>query len=98
MYEDSSFTGAKALGKLSGYQESELDSAFEWVRASQVVSESGPSSTVKEAVPPMRLFQGKIEPADVCQGAVGDCWLIAAFACLAEFPGAIQKVRTERFC
>eukprot|EP00854_Cymbomonas_tetramitiformis_P005783 gene5783-6975_t len=96
MYEDSSFTGAKALGKLSGYQESELDSTFEWVRTSQVVSESSPSSSVKEDVPPMRLFQGKIEPADVCQGAVGDCWLIAAFACLAEFPGAIQKVFVTR--
>eukprot|EP00240_Pyramimonas_obovata_P005155 CAMPEP_0118945620 /NCGR_PEP_ID=MMETSP1169-20130426/42643_1 /TAXON_ID=36882 /ORGANISM="Pyramimonas obovata, Strain CCMP722" /LENGTH=425 /DNA_ID=CAMNT_0006891379 /DNA_START=199 /DNA_END=1477 /DNA_ORIENTATION=+ len=44
----------------------------------------------------MKLFEGEIEPQDVAQGAVGDCWLIAAFACLAEFPGAIQKVFVTR--
>jgi len=39
----------------------------------------------------MNLFEGEIESADVLQGALGDCWLTAALAALAEHPGAIQK-------
>jgi len=35
---------------------------------------------------------GGINPHDVCQGSLGDCWLIAAFACMAEFPGAIRRI------
>jgi hypothetical protein len=40
----------------------------------------------------MRLFSGKIEPADIGQGQLGDCWLMTALACLSEFPGAIQSI------
>uniref|UniRef100_A0A7S2DAF3 Calpain catalytic domain-containing protein n=1 Tax=Octactis speculum TaxID=3111310 RepID=A0A7S2DAF3_9STRA len=38
------------------------------------------------------LFKDGIEPADIAQGALGDCWLLSAFACLAEHPGAIEAV------
>lgn len=37
------------------------------------------------------LFYGKIEPKDIAQGQLGDCWLLSAFCALAEFPGAIQN-------
>eukprot|EP00490_Sorites_sp_Unknown_P019510 CAMPEP_0114658686 /NCGR_PEP_ID=MMETSP0191-20121206/16200_1 /TAXON_ID=126664 /ORGANISM="Sorites sp." /LENGTH=177 /DNA_ID=CAMNT_0001881365 /DNA_START=521 /DNA_END=1051 /DNA_ORIENTATION=- len=39
----------------------------------------------------MYLFQNGIEADDVAQGALGDCWLLAAIASLAEFPGAIER-------
>ncbi|CAK9008277.1 unnamed protein product [Durusdinium trenchii] len=35
------------------------------------------------------LFE-EIEPSDVCQGGLGNCWLIAAIAGIAEFPGFIK--------
>lgn len=39
----------------------------------------------------VELFQGRIEPNDLIQGNIGDCWLLASLACLAEFPAAIKK-------
>jgi calpain-15 len=38
------------------------------------------------------LFGSKIDPRDVAQGSLGDCWLLAAIACLAEFPSAIHRL------
>eukprot|EP00301_Raphidiophrys_heterophryoidea_P002614 c11219_g1_i1.p1 GENE.c11219_g1_i1~~c11219_g1_i1.p1 ORF type:complete len:487 (+),score=121.14 c11219_g1_i1:81-1541(+) len=44
----------------------------------------------------LALFAGRIEPKDICQGALGDCWLMSALACMAEFPGLIRKVFITR--
>jgi hypothetical protein len=40
---------------------------------------------------PIELF-GDIEPNDLTQGIVGDCWLLATMACFAEFPNAIESL------
>ena len=46
----------------------------------------------------MKLFSGGVEPADIGQGQLGDCWLMTALACLSEFPGAIQSIfETEEY-
>jgi hypothetical protein len=58
------------------------------VRAHELDGFSGILANGKEKRP--QLFEGKIEPADLCQGAVGDCWLVAAFACAAEFEDCIR--------
>mmetsp|Transcript_19063 Transcript_19063/g.50114 ORF Transcript_19063/g.50114 Transcript_19063/m.50114 type:complete len:422 (+) Transcript_19063:515-1780(+) len=42
------------------------------------------------------LFEGGIEPADIAQGQLGDCWLLSAFACMAEHPGFIQNMFLQR--
>ena len=35
---------------------------------------------------------GDIDPSDIAQGQVGDCWLLSGIASLAEFDGAIHRL------
>ena len=35
---------------------------------------------------------GDVDPNDIDQGGVGDCWLMSSIACLAEFPNTIQEI------
>ncbi len=41
--------------------------------------------------PGVKIF-GDVDPSDVHQGSVGDCWLLSAISALAEFDGAIHKL------
>jgi hypothetical protein len=52
----------------------------DWVRGSQIVRGSE-----------VKLFD-TIDPCDLMQGSLGDCWLIAALCCAAEFPRRIENV------
>jgi len=44
----------------------------------------------------VHLFRGNIDCNDVCQGQLGDCWLIAAIAAIAEHPGVINSLFLTR--
>lgn len=41
------------------------------------------------------LFSDGISPLDVQQGALGDCWFLAALAAVAEFPELIKEIFAE---
>mmetsp|Transcript_59474 Transcript_59474/g.145633 ORF Transcript_59474/g.145633 Transcript_59474/m.145633 type:complete len:490 (-) Transcript_59474:2606-4075(-) len=82
-YEDDTFFGASALGDHGGESSRQMDKRTEWVRAQDLDQFKGKKP---------QLFEGDIEPNDLCQGAVGDCWLVAAFACGSEFPDMIRHM------
>lgn len=42
------------------------------------------------------LFKDKIEPADIKQGAIGNCYFMAAIAALAENPQRVQRLFISR--
>lgn len=88
-YKDDQFCGAAALGDHSSKDDPTKQTAkamerdTDWVRAHELDGCGGKRP---------QLFEGMIEPNDLCQGAVGDCWLVAAFACASEFPDMIRHM------
>jgi hypothetical protein len=77
-YQDDEFIGAKAIGG-----DNTTAQQIDWVRAHELDAFQGKRP---------QLFQGKIEPNDLCQGAIGNCWLVAALACASEHPDTIRNV------
>eukprot|EP00548_Thalassiothrix_antarctica_P006431 CAMPEP_0194149096 /NCGR_PEP_ID=MMETSP0152-20130528/36224_1 /TAXON_ID=1049557 /ORGANISM="Thalassiothrix antarctica, Strain L6-D1" /LENGTH=395 /DNA_ID=CAMNT_0038851051 /DNA_START=199 /DNA_END=1384 /DNA_ORIENTATION=- len=81
--EDDTFFGATALGDHDEKTGKEMENDTDWVRAQDLDGFKGKRP---------QLFEGDIEPSDLCQGAVGDCWLVAAFASASEFPDTIRNM------
>ncbi|KRX05713.1 hypothetical protein PPERSA_09853 [Pseudocohnilembus persalinus] len=54
---------------------------YKWTRAQEIY----PDKQVK-------IFQGKIEPNDIKQGALGDCYFLSALSVLAERENLIEKL------
>ncbi|CAF3087405.1 unnamed protein product [Rotaria sp. Silwood2] len=63
-----------------------IDHSFQWLRISDITS----------SLPEDRLFEWTVysspEPSDIQQGALGDCWLLAALALVTERPKMLDHI------
>ena len=103
-------TTAMVLGKYKGkdgeeslkilYEEQKYKTYEEWHKTIELVrfKDLGPigSKKVNEDDTNTYLFKEGINPSDIGQGALGDCWLLAAIACLAEHPDALRSLFIDR--
>ena len=83
-YHDPGFPCAD--GPMSGFTDSErqgVDVVVQWKRPREIFGD--------EVKGRASLFRDGVSPDDVDQGTLGDCWLLAAFASAAEFPGMIRR-------
>lgn len=72
------------LDKVDGeFQANKLNfQQYEWKRASEIFG--GRNNIL--------LFEDKIDPNDIKQGVVGDCYFLSALAALSEFPNLIYQI------
>ena len=42
-------------------------------------------------LPTLKII-GDVDPSDINQGSVGDCWLLSGISSLAEFDGAVKRL------
>jgi len=56
----------------------------EWKRASEIFGDK------------LKLYEGKIEPNDIKQGRLGDCYFLCCLASLAEWPERIRNLIVEK--
>lgn len=84
-----------SIGEWDGKKGRALNEIIEWERASKYFAERLTDDQKKRGVR-VKLFDKGINPEDVAQGQLGNCWLIAAMACLAEHPGLLRRVFKTR--
>ncbi|GIL81853.1 hypothetical protein Vretimale_1434 [Volvox reticuliferus] len=73
-----------SIGEWKDKTPAQIDSEVQWRRIADIVAASSRTGA--------KLFAGRIEPSDICQGQLGDCWLMSALACLANQDGAVQQI------
>ena len=93
-YRDEKFLpGAESLGAL----EKLAGAGVTWETPSTILqalrpaAAGGAAAEEAEGWGEMQLFQGKIEPSDLKQGSLGDCWLISGLVQFAhQLPHSVQ--------
>uniref|UniRef100_A0A6S8JXE5 Calpain catalytic domain-containing protein n=1 Tax=Dunaliella tertiolecta TaxID=3047 RepID=A0A6S8JXE5_DUNTE len=84
-YKDKSFpANSRSIGRWQGKSAQQIDKEIKWKRIKDISAKGSHQGA--------KLFSGKVEPSDICQGQLGNCWLMSACACLANQEGAIEQV------
>jgi len=73
------YSSIVGFGEVQGYPEDYLR-RMEWKRPEQIFNG------------PYCVFDNSIEPCDIRQGILGNCYFLAACAALAEFPQRIKRI------
>ena len=81
-YKDLKFFGFKALIGFEQFSRPAFYSKYEWKLANDCFDGSKP----------ICIVEGSIEPDDILQGDLGDCYLLAALASIAEHPKRIERL------
>ena len=58
---------------------------IEWIRASEIAS-------LNDSDGKLSVFAGAIEPADIKQGALGDCYFLSVLSVLTEKPERVRRL------
>jgi hypothetical protein len=82
-----------SLGAFEAKEAKKDGDGVEWKRAHEIIEVMPATSRCDRTAP--QLFEDGISPRDIAQGALGDCWLLSAIACLAEQRGAIERCFVE---
>ena len=67
--------------KIDKSGDGKLFKSLQWKRFKDVYTKQAP-----------QIFSGGIEPNDINQGSLGDCYFLAVLSSLAEFPDRIQDM------
>jgi len=97
-YTDKAFPAtAKSIGAWKDKSEADVGKEIEWQRAVAYFESKLTAEQSKEGVR-VKLFEDGVEPKDVAQGGLGDCWLISALACMSEHEGLLRTIfKTQEF-
>ncbi|XP_050085683.1 calpain-D isoform X1 [Anopheles aquasalis] len=79
---------------------SNLDSnpVAQWRRPHEIICEGGGGGSQGATAPPWAVFRTPL-PSDICQGVLGNCWLLSALAVLAEREDLVREVLlTKEIC
>ncbi|TMW46568.1 hypothetical protein DOY81_008351 [Sarcophaga bullata] len=92
LFVDDSFPPApKSLYYNPQQSMSEGNSVVQWRRPHEINCDGG-------AFPPWAVFRTPL-PSDICQGVLGNCWLLSALAVLAEREDLVKEVLvTKEIC
>ena len=63
----------------------EIWERIDWIRAEQIVELNDNNEQLK-------IFQGNIEPNDIKQGALGDCYFLSSLSVISERPDRISNL------